>query len=66
MKFGAPKPEKDKFGEEYTPHSMREYSFYRWVDYDSPEYEAHVIRESFEIMRHDNKDEEIFIILVQG
>ena len=66
LKFGAPKPEKDSFGEEYTPHSMREYSFYRWVDYESPEYEAHVIRETFEIMRGDNKDEEIFIILVQG
>ena len=66
LKFGAPKPEKDKFGEEYTPHSMREYSFYRWIDYESPEYEAHVIREAFEIMRQGNREEDIFIILVQG
>ena len=66
LKFGTPKPEKDILDEEYTPHSMRDYSFYRWVDYNSQEYEAHVIRETLEIMRADNKNEEIYILLVQG
>lgn len=50
--------------------SMSEYSFYRWVDYESQEYETHVIRDAFEIMRWDfeteKADEEIFIVLVQG
>ena len=70
LKFGAPKPVKDEFGEEYTPHSMREYSFFRWADYESPEYESSVIRQAFGIMRSyystEMDDEEIFILLVQG
>ena len=70
LKFGAPKPVKDEFGDESTPHSMREYSFYRWVDYESQEYETHVIRDAFEIMKWDfeteKAEEEIFIVLVQG
>ena len=70
LKFGAPKPVKDECGDEYTPHSMRDYSYFRWADYESPEYEARVIREAFGIMRSyysaENKDEEIYILLIQG
>ena len=70
LKFGAPKPVKDEYGDEYTPHSVSDYSFFRWADYESSEYEASVIREVFGIMRSyywdENENEEIIILLVQG
>jgi len=69
LKFGAPEPVKDDFGEEYSPHSMRDYGFYRWIDYDSPEYETHVIRNSLGTMREFyelEKNEDIYVVLVQG
>ena len=69
LKFGPPKPVKDEFGDEYTPHSMRDYSFYRWIDHESPEYEASVIREAYETMRRygcEKEDGEIIVLLVQG
>ena len=48
LKFGAPKPKKDEYGEEYIEHSCDEYSYYVYPDYESQEYEAMVIREAAE------------------
>ena len=70
LKFGAPKPVKDDFGEEYTPHSMSEYSYYVWPDYECIEYEAHSIRNAVYTMidswKIDSGEEDIYILLVQG
>ena len=66
LKFGAPMTVKDDAGTEYKPHSMRDYSFYRWIDYESSAYEAHVIRSALETIKDIDNDDEIFIVLVQG
>ena len=69
LKFGAPKPVKNEY-EEYTPHLIGDYSFYRWIDYESPEYESYVIRNALGIMRetfaHEKDKEDVYIVLVQG
>ena len=46
LKFGVPKPKKDAEGYEYMVHSCGEYSYYAYPDYDSAEYEAHLIRQA--------------------
>ena len=70
LKFGPPKPEKDCEGYEHTPHSMSEYSYYMWIDHQSKEYEAHVIREALGFMRDwydfEHNEEEIYVLLTQG
>ena len=70
LKFGRPKPQKDDYGEEYTPRSVSEYSFYVWPDYNCIEYEAYKIRQALYLMRewYEIKDskEEIYIICTQG
>ena len=70
LKFGRPRPQKDEYGEEYIPHSMSDYSFYRWIDTRSEEYDAHVIREAVDVLRWDAKfsdpKDEIYIVLTQG
>ncbi len=40
LKFGPPQKEYDAAGEEYTPHSVRDYMYYAYPNYDSREYEA--------------------------
>ena len=70
VKLGKPKSFKDEDGIRHTPNSMRDYSFYRWIDYESPEYEAYIIRRTLEIMRYtfelEQNDEEIVVVLKQG
>ena len=70
LKFGRPRPQKDCEGEEYTPHSVADYSFYMWVDNTSKEYDAYIIRRALGYMREmyelDHGDEEIYVLLVQG
>lgn len=70
IKLGVSKPVKDRFGYEYLPRTMSEYSFYMWVDYESADYEAHCIREAFDLIKGDlsNKEisEEVYVLLVQG
>lgn len=70
LKFGPPKPTTDDWGEEYTPKSMSEYSYYMWKDYDCVEYGANKIRNALSLMRdwydleHDGED--IYILCTQG
>ena len=70
LKFGPPKPTKNEWGEEYTPTSMSEYSYYVWPDYDCIEYAANRIRNALGLMRdwYDLKEngEEIYILCTQG
>lgn len=70
LKFGAPKPYKDEYGETITPKSMSEYSYYVWPDYECIEYECHAIRQtaysvvdSWDI---ENGTEDVYIVLTQG
>lgn len=46
LKFGVPKPQKDVEGYELPVYSCGEYSYYAYPDYDSAEYEAHMIRQA--------------------
>lgn len=48
LKFGKPKPKKDEFGEEYEEHSVSDYIYYAYPDYDSIEFEAWTIRNFIE------------------
>ena len=45
MKFGPPKPQKDCEGYDITPHSVADYTYHCWPDYDSLEWETHCIRQ---------------------
>ena len=40
LKFGPPQKEYDVEGEDCTPHSVRDYMYYAYPNYDSREYEA--------------------------
>ena len=66
MKFGPPLPVKDEFGNDYTPHSMRDYSFYIWEDDKSQEYEAYTIRSVFNTIKTLDNEDDIYVVLVQG
>lgn len=70
LKFGAPKPYEDEFGETITPKSMSEYSYYVWPDYDCIEYECHAIREAvYSIVDSwdiEDGTEDVYILLTQG
>lgn len=44
--LGRPQPQKDEFGEEYTPHSVADYMFYAYPDFYSKEYEASILRKA--------------------
>ena len=53
LKFGPPKPKKDCEGYDITPHSMSEYVYHCWPDYDSEEYETFCIKQAVEILLDD-------------
>lgn len=42
-KFGPPKKKYDEFGDDITEHSAADYMFYAYPDYESKEYEAHIL-----------------------
>lgn len=70
LKFGRPKPKKDCEGNEYTEHSVSEFSYYAWVDRESEEYEVYKIREALYLLRDwydiEKGDEELYVLLTQG
>ncbi len=66
IKFGPPLPVKDEFGNDCTPRSMRDYSFFIWEDYNSQEYEAYTIRSVFNTIKTMDNEDDIYIVLVQG
>ena len=64
--FGPPLPVKDEFGNDCTPHSMRDYSFFIWEDDKSQEYEAYIIRSVFATIKTMGNEDDIYVVLVQG
>ena len=66
LKFGKPTPEKDIDGYDCIPHSVADYSFYVWADYESKEYHACKIREAYRKLKSYKDDEEIYVVLIQG
>lgn len=56
LKFGKPGEKIDDWGEKYIPHSCEDYSFYRYPDYGSVEYEISVIRDMISILTNDGAD----------
>ena len=69
MKFGPPKPQKDCEGYDITPHSVADYTYHCWPDYDSLEWETHCIRQFMEMfLEHPGlpDDFEPVIVITQG
>ena len=53
LKFGPPKPRKNEFGDEYTPHSCAEYSYFCYPDYNCVERDAFELRKMGNILIED-------------
>ena len=57
-------------GEEYYPHGARGYMYFAYPDYNSPEYEASVLRLAAEMLGEYNsdlpKDARLVILLSEG
>lgn len=53
MKFGKPGEKINEWGEKYTPYSCEDYSFYRYPDYLSMEYELSEIKHMIDILTND-------------
>ena len=68
LKFGPPKPKKDCEGEEYIPHSVADYSFFMYPDYQCKEWEAFLLRMVAGIL--DNwdlpKDARVVVVKTEG
>ena len=52
LKFGIPKPKKDCEGNELEMYSCGEYSYYAYVDTDSAEYEAFLIKRAIDSVEY--------------
>lgn len=65
--FGLPNPTKDDFGNEYTPHSARDYMYYAYPDYESEEYEASLIQAAFRSLENygDLKKAEVEYVVLE-
>ena len=68
LQFGPPAPKEDDCGELYTPHSIRDYSYYAYPNYSCEEYDASVLRLAAEPYEYTSVTEgkEIVIICTQG
>ena len=70
LKFGPPQKQYDAEGEEYTPHSVRDYMYYAFPDYQSKEYEVYRIKEAADMICHEydakQKGLTLVAILSQG
>ena len=68
QKYGPPPPTTDCGGYEYTPHSVRDYAYFVYIDYNSEEYETKQLLDAMEIYEFvDIPDEaERVIVLSQG
>lgn len=53
LKFGKPGEKINDWGEKYIPHSCEDYSFYRYPDYGSIEYEMSEIKHMINILTDD-------------
>lgn len=56
LKFGKPGEKINDWGEKYIPHSCEDYSFYRYPDYGSIEYEISLIKQIIDIITDDGYD----------
>lgn len=68
LKFGPPKPKKDMDGGDITPHSVSEYSYFSFIDYNSEEYDEYRLKLGVEMFEFEKipEDAEMVIILHQG
>lgn len=71
MKYGVPTPKKDIEGYEIPVHSCSEYGYYVYPDYQSKEYECHLIIEAVDMVApwglpDELNNKEIVIICTQG
>lgn len=66
IKFGAPKPQKDEEGFEYTESSCSEYAYYSWPDYCCKEYEAFLMRQAVEMLQDYAIEDQFVIIKTEG
>ena len=68
LKFGAPKEQTDDYGEKYTPHSVADYMFYVYPDYNCREYETFLIKKQVEIYEVATLLEgaEVVVLLTEG
>ena len=66
--FGPPGKKLNDYGEEYIPHSARDYAFFAYPDYESKEYESFLLKKAADSYEYAEilKDAEIVIILTQG
>ena len=67
-KVGPPQPQKDCEGNDYTPHAASDYMYFAYCDYESEEYEAHLLRSAMDAYEYADilKDAEIVILMTQG
>lgn len=69
LKFGPPKPKKDCEGNEFETHSVSEYSYYCYPDYNCKEYDASTLRRTAEMLMESYdvpKGSRIVVILSEG
>lgn len=65
MKFGKPKPQKDCDGYEIEVHSVADYAYYAYPDYQSAEYEAFILREVAGMLNIPD-DAEVVVLDMEG
>lgn len=68
QKFGPPPPTTDCEGYEYTPHSVRDYAYFVYIDHNSVEYETNQLLDAVDVYDYVEIPEgaERVIILSQG
>ena len=68
QKFGPPPPTTDCEGYVYTPHSVRDYAYFVYIDYNSEQYETNQLLDAMDIYKFVDIPEgaERVIVLSQG
>ena len=66
LKFGKPAAETDEFGNDVTPHSASDYSYYAYPDYNCEEYETFVIKRAVGCLSDTYDYDDIVILMTEG
>ena len=68
LKFGPPQPSKDDEGYEYTPHSVRDYAYFVYIDHNSIEYETNQLLDALDIYEFTEIPDgaEAVFVLIEG
>lgn len=64
--LGPPPKEVDDEGFDVTPHSCRDYMYYAYPDYQSREYEAHMIRLALDMVLDYEKSGDYVVLMTEG